>query len=174
MLGAVGLVVEPAAAQDAAPSADLAITIKASASRVKPHHPVFFYLTVTNRGPDSESGAVITLQLHNGLSRPKLVAAPPDTVVTSCSPSATPGTPPDCSSHWVPPVCQARARSLTCRYRDFQFAPPTQPGNSIPLTIKARTGMPAREMAVAAVRGTASDPRPANNRAARRLRIRAG
>lgn len=160
-----------AAAADAPASADLAIAISSNLKRVKPHHQVFFTLKVTNRGPDPETGAVIALQLHNGLVHPKLVAASPDSVVTSCAPAPS-GAPPSCSSRWVPPDCQVKVRYISCHYRDFQFAPPGQNANSISLSIRAATGKRTPETAVATVTGSAVDPNRADNRAARRLQIK--
>jgi len=142
-----------AVAQDQSTGADLSISLTSNLAHPRTGHTVYFTVTVKDLGPASQTGMVITLSVHNGLRKPKLVAASLDT-------------------SFVPPACHAAHGTLTCTYRSYQLAPPPN-SNPIKLTVKATTGVARHETAVAKVSGSA-DPNPANNRAARTLLLRGG
>lgn len=151
-------------------SADLAVALKPSSAHPASHSRVRFVVTVTDRGPDGASGLRISFVARGGLSHPRLVSAPPDTLGAGCLPTA-PGAPPDCISKAVPPVCHTTATTLTCSYTTFSIEPAGPHGRSLTIVISALTAGRGRETAVAGVSSTVVDPAPADNHASTTLRV---
>lgn len=129
-----------------------------------------FIITITDRGPDSASGLRISFVAHSGLSHPKLVSAPPDTIETSCVPTG-PGSPPGCTVKVVPPACHATATALRCAYKVFAVAPVGAHTQSLELVMTALTSGRGRETAVAGVSSSVADPIAADNHASATLHV---
>src|SRR5579859_1914616 len=157
------LMTTPALAAPQSGPADLSIALTANTHRAHPGSWVYFTVTVTNHGPNTAVGSAVAVATRGGLSDPTLVWAPYDAVQTDC-PAGSLSPSSSCATRWVPPRCVKTKTWLTCTYSDYEMAAAPSRADSLTIMVKARTGKPGHERAVASVRG-ADDPNSANNRA---------
>jgi hypothetical protein len=148
--------------------AGVSVSIKARNVRPAGHASVDLAMTVSNQGSVSRSDFTVSLTTRDGLSHLRLVSAPPDSISVSCAPTP-PGSPPDCKTRAVPPVCRASTDSLSCHYSSLTLAAAGSPGDSLTVELKARTG--ARRAESAHASAVFVLPGPVSARAALKLKV---
>ena len=73
-------------------SANLSVTLSAPTRELQPGKAVFIRATVANKGPGTATGFFIRVHVRDGLVRPRIVLAPPDSIQTTCPSTTTSAT----------------------------------------------------------------------------------